>query len=50
MSSKNGVFCAAAGRLAGKGSDADKAARAHKTILAPNNIPLLFFLQTVITN
>jgi hypothetical protein len=38
MRSKNEVLCAAAGRLAGKRSDADKAARAHKTILAPNNI------------
>jgi hypothetical protein len=28
----------------------DKPAKAHKTIFAPNNIYILFFLQTFITN
>jgi hypothetical protein len=37
MRSKNEVLCAAA-------------AKAHKTIFAPNNIYVLFFLQTFITN
>jgi hypothetical protein len=40
--SKNEVLCAAAGRLAAERSEADKPAKAHKTIL-------LFFLQTFIT-
>jgi hypothetical protein len=47
--SKNEVLCAAAGRLAAERSEADKPAKAHKTIFAPNNI-ILFFLQTFITN
>jgi hypothetical protein len=50
MRSKNEVLCAAAGRLAAERSEADKPAKAHKTIFAPNNIYLLFFLQTFITN
>jgi hypothetical protein len=49
MSSKNEVLCAAAGRLAAERSEADKPAKAHKTIFAPNNI-IVFFLQTFITN
>jgi hypothetical protein len=44
MRSKNEVLCAAAGRLAAERSEADKPAKEHKTIFAPNNI--LFFLQT----
>jgi hypothetical protein len=48
MKSKNEVLCAAAGRFGAKRSEADKPA--HKTIFAPNNIPILFFLQTFITN
>jgi hypothetical protein len=43
MRSKNEVLCAAAGRLAAERSEADKPAKAHKTIY------LLFFLQTFIT-
>jgi hypothetical protein len=31
-------LCAAAGRLAAERSEADKPAKAHKTIFAPNNI------------
>jgi hypothetical protein len=50
MRSKNEVLCNAAGRLAAERSEADKPAKAHKTIFAPNNIYLLFFLQTFITN
>jgi hypothetical protein len=50
MRSKNEVLCAAAGRLAAERNEADKPAKAHKTIFAPNNIPILFFLQTFITN
>jgi hypothetical protein len=50
MRSKNEVLYAAAGRLAAERSEADKPAKAHKTIFAPNNIYLLFFLQTFITN
>jgi hypothetical protein len=42
LRSKN-VLCAAAGRLAAERSEADKPAKAHKTIY------LLFFLQTFIT-
>jgi hypothetical protein len=38
MRSKNEVLCAAAGRLAAELSEADKPAKAHKTIFAPNNI------------
>jgi hypothetical protein len=49
MRSKNEVLCAAAGRLAAERSEADKPAKAHKTIFAPNNI-IQFFLQTFITN
>jgi hypothetical protein len=41
MMSKNEVLCAAAGRLAAERSE---------TIFAPNNICILFFLQTFITN
>jgi hypothetical protein len=47
---QNEVLCNAAGRLAAERSEADKPAKAHKTIFAPNNIYLLFFLQTFITN
>jgi hypothetical protein len=47
MRSKNEVLCA--GRLVAERSEADKLAKAHKTIFAPNNI-ILFFLQTFITN
>jgi hypothetical protein len=36
--------------LATEGSEADKPAKAHKTIFAPNNIYVLPFLQTFITN
>jgi hypothetical protein len=50
MRSKNEVLCGAAGRLAAERSEADKPAKAHKTIFAPTNIPILFFLQTFITN
>jgi hypothetical protein len=49
MRSKNELLCAAAGRLAAERSEADKPAKAHKTIFAPNNI-YYFFLQTFITN
>jgi hypothetical protein len=42
MRSKNEVLCAAAGRLAA-GREADKPAKAHKTIFAPNNIYYFFF-------
>jgi hypothetical protein len=38
MRSKNEVLCTAAGRLAAERSEADKPAKAHKTIFAPNNI------------
>jgi hypothetical protein len=38
MRSKNEVLCAAAGRLAAERSEADKPAKAHKTIFALNNI------------
>jgi hypothetical protein len=41
--SKNEVLCAAAGRLAAERSEADKPAKAHKTIFAPNNIYYFFF-------
>jgi hypothetical protein len=52
MRSKNEVLCAAAGRLAASlRSAANLPAAAHKTIFAPNNnIYVLFFLQTFITN
>jgi hypothetical protein len=50
MGSKNEVLCAAAGRLAAERNEADKPAKAHTTIFAPNNIHILFFLQTFITN
>jgi hypothetical protein len=43
MRSKNKVLCAAAGRLAAERSEADKPAKAHKTIFAPNNIYYFFF-------
>jgi hypothetical protein len=43
MRSKNEVLCAAAGRLAAERSEADKPARPHKTIFAPNNIYYFFF-------
>jgi hypothetical protein len=49
MRSKNEVLCAAAGRLAAERSEADKPAKAHKTIFAPHNI-YYFFFQTFITN
>jgi hypothetical protein len=38
MRSKNEVLCAAAIRLTTERSEADKPAKAHKTIFAPNNI------------
>jgi hypothetical protein len=38
MRSKNEVLYAAAGRLAAERSEADKPAKAHKTIFPPNNI------------
>jgi hypothetical protein len=43
MRSKNEVLCAAAGRLAAERSEADKPAKAHKTIFAPINIYYFFF-------
>jgi hypothetical protein len=43
MRSKNEVLCAAAGRLAAERSEADKPAKTHKTIFAPNNIYYFFF-------
>jgi hypothetical protein len=43
MRNKNEVLCAAAGRLAAERSEADKPAKAHKTIFAPNNIYYFFF-------
>jgi hypothetical protein len=43
MRSKNEVLCAAAGRLAAERSEADKPAKAHKNIFAPNNIYYFFF-------
>jgi hypothetical protein len=42
MRSKNEVLCAAVGRLAAERSEADKPAKAHKTIFAPNNIYRVF--------
>jgi hypothetical protein len=42
MRSKNEVLCAAAGRLAVERSEADKPAKAHKTIFSPNNIYYFF--------
>jgi hypothetical protein len=36
MRSKNEVLCAAAGRLAAERSEADKPAKAHKTIFSSN--------------
>jgi hypothetical protein len=50
MRSKNEVLCAAAGRLAAERSEADKPAKAHKTIFAPNNIYSAFFLTVAIGN
>jgi hypothetical protein len=35
--------CAAAGRLAAERNEAEKPAKAHKTIFAPNNIYCFFF-------
>jgi hypothetical protein len=43
MRNKNEVLSAAAGRLAAERSEADKPAKAHKTIFAPNNIYYFFF-------
>jgi hypothetical protein len=43
MRSKNEVLCAAAGRLPAERNEADKPAKAHKTIFAPNNIYYFFF-------
>jgi hypothetical protein len=40
MRSKNEVLCAVAGRLAAERSEADKPAKAHKTIFAPNKLIL----------
>jgi hypothetical protein len=45
MRSKNEVLCAAAGRLAAERSEADKPAKAHKTIFAPNNIYTQFHIN-----
>jgi hypothetical protein len=50
MRTKNGVLCPAASSLAAERSEADKPAKAHKTMSARNNICILFFLQTFITN
>jgi hypothetical protein len=44
------VLCAEAGALAAERSGADNPAKVHKTIFAPNNMYVLFFLQTFITN
>jgi hypothetical protein len=38
MRNKNEVLCAAAGRMAAERSEADKPAKAHKIIFAPNNV------------
>jgi hypothetical protein len=43
MKSKNEDLCAAAGRLTAERSEADKPAKARKTIFAPNNIYYFFF-------
>jgi hypothetical protein len=43
IKSKNEILCAAAGRLAAERSEADKAAKAHKTIFALHNIYYFFF-------
>jgi hypothetical protein len=43
MKSKNEVLCATAGRLTAERSEADKPAKAHKTIFAPNNLYYFFF-------
>jgi hypothetical protein len=43
MRSKNKVLYAAAGRLAAERSEADKPAKAYKTIFTPNNIYYFFF-------
>jgi hypothetical protein len=43
MRSKNEVLCPAAAGLAAERSEADKPAKAHKTIFAPNNIYYFFF-------
>jgi hypothetical protein len=43
MRSKNEVLCAAAGRLAAECREADKPAKANKTIVARNNIYYFFF-------
>jgi hypothetical protein len=43
MRSKNEVLCAEAGRLAAERSEAEKPAKAYKTIFAPNNIYYFFF-------
>jgi hypothetical protein len=43
MRSKNKVLYAAAGRLAAQRSEADKPAKAHKTIFAPKNKYYFFF-------
>jgi hypothetical protein len=44
MRSKNEVLCAAAGRLAAGRSEADKPAKAHKTIFAPTFCFLQWFI------
>jgi hypothetical protein len=41
--SKNEVLCAEAGCLAVEPSEADKAAKAHRTIFVPNNVYYFFF-------
>jgi hypothetical protein len=41
--SKNEVLCAEAGCLAAEPSEVDKAAKAHRTIFAPNNVYYFFF-------
>jgi hypothetical protein len=43
MRTKNGVLCPAASSLAAERSEADKPAKAYKTMFAPNNIYNFFF-------
>jgi hypothetical protein len=43
MRSKNEVLCAAAGRLAAERSEADKPAKAHKTILSTTIAKIQFW-------
>jgi hypothetical protein len=44
--SKNKVLCAETGSLAGERSEADKPAKAHKTIFTPNNIYCCFLKRS----